>query len=160
MRHWLMKSEPHDYSFDDLLKDGRTPWDGVRNYQARNFMRDDMEIGDQVLFYHSNAKPPGVVGVCEVASEPYPDATQFDPASKYHDPKSDPQDPRWVLVDVTPVEALARFVPLEELRATESLAEMALLRRGQRLSIQPVTAAEFRAVLRLAAQGPVASAGS
>lgn len=160
MQYWLMKSEPHDYSFDDLLRDGRTPWDGVRNYQARNFMRDDMEVGDQVLFYHSNAKPPGVMGVCEVASSPYPDATQFDPASKYHDPKSDPESPRWVLVDVKPVQALARFVPLAELRVTESLAGMALLRRGQRLSVQPVTAAEFDTVLRLAAQEPVAPAGS
>ena len=160
MRHWLMKSEPGDYSFDDLLRDGRTLWDGVRNYQARNFMRDDMQVGDQVLFYHSNAKPPGVVGVCEVASEPYPDATQFDPASKYHDPKSDPEDPRWILVDVVPVEALPRFVPLDELRNTKSLADMALLRRGQRLSIQPVTAPEFRSVVRLASQRPAASAGS
>ena len=160
MKHWLMKSEPHDYSFDDLLRDGRTLWDGVRNYQARNFMRDAMEVGDQVLFYHSNAKPPGVVGICEVASGPYPDPTQFDPASKYHDPKSDPEDPRWVLVDVTPVEALPRFVPLQELRATESLAEMALLQRGQRLSIQPVTGAEFRTIVRLASKRPAASAGS
>jgi len=160
MRYWLMKSEPHDYSFDDLLKDGRTLWDGVRNYQARNFMRDDMKVGDQALFYHSNAKPPGAVGICEVVSDPYPDPTQFDPSSKYFDPKSDPENPRWVLVDVKPVEALSRFVPLEELRATKSLAGMALLQRGQRLSIQPVKAAEFRTVLRLASKRPAASAGS
>ena len=112
MKHWLMKSEPYVYSYDDLVKDGRTLWDGVRNYQARNFMRDTMEVGDQVLFYHSNVKPPGVAGICEVASEPYPDPTQFDPASKYHDPKSDPDNPRWMLVDVTPVELLPRFVSL------------------------------------------------
>ncbi len=160
MRHWLMKSEPDDYSFDDLLKDGRTMWDGVRNYQARNFMRDDMQVGDQVLFYHSNVKPPGVVGLCEVASEPYPDHTQFDPASKYHDPKSDPENPRWILVDVAPMKALPRFLPLQELRDTESLADMALLQRGQRLSVQPVTASEFKEVVRLASRQPVAPTGS
>ncbi len=123
-------------------------------------MRDAMTVGDQVLFYHSNAKPPGVAGVCEVASEPYPDPTQFDPASKYHDPKSDPDDPRWMLVDVTPVQALPRLVSLEELRGTKSLSKMALLQRGQRLSIQPVTGAEFRTVVRVAAKGPVTPAGS
>ena len=160
MRYWLMKSEPDDYSFDDLLKDGRTMWDGVRNYQARNFMRDDMQVGDQVLFYHSNVKPPGVVGLCEVASEPYPDHTQFDPASKYHDPKSDPENPRWILVDVAPMKALPRFLPLQELRDTESLADMALLQRGQRLSVQPVTASEFKEVVRLASRQPAAPTGS
>ena len=98
MRYWLMKSEPDVYSFDDLLKDGRTMWDSIRNYQARNFMRDDMKIGDQVLFYHSNAKPPGVAGIAEVVSEPYPDPVQFDPASNYHDPKSDPDKPTWSFV--------------------------------------------------------------
>ena len=160
MKHWLMKSEPHDYSFDDLLRDGRTLWDGVRNYQARNFMRDAMEVGDQVLFYHSNIKPPGVVGLCEVVSEPYPDHTQFDPASKYHDPKSDPENPRWILVDVAPMKALPRFLPLQELRDTESIADMALLQRGQRLSVQPVTASEFKEVVRLASRQPVAPTGS
>ena len=160
MRYWLMKSEPDDYSFDDLLKDGRTMWDGVRNYQARNFMRDDMQVGDQVLFYHSNVKPPGVVGLCEVASEPYPDHTQFDPSSKYHDPKSDPENPRWILVDVAPMKALPRFLPLQELRDTESLADMALLQRGQRLSVQPVTASEFKEVVRLASRQPAAPTGS
>ena len=160
MRHWLMKSEPDDYSFDDLLRDGRTMWDGVRNYQARNFMRDDMQVGDQVLFYHSNIKPPGVVGLCEVVSEPYPDHTQFDPASKYHDPKSDPENPRWILVDVAPMKALPRFLPLQELRDTESLADMALLQRGQRLSVQPVTASEFKEVVRLSSRQPAAPTGS
>jgi len=160
MQYWLMKSEPYVYSFDDLVKDGRTLWDGVRNYQARNFMRDAMDLGDQVLFYHSNVKPPGVAGICEIASEPYPDPTQFDPASKYHDPKSDPDAPRWMLVDVTPVESLPRFVSLDELRATKSLAKMALLQRGQRLSIQPVTAAQFRTVLRIASKSSATLAGS
>ena len=151
-----MKSEPNVYSFDDLLKDGRTMWDSIRNYQARNFMRDDMKIGDQVLFYHSNAKPPGVAGIAEVVSEPYPDPVQFDPASNYHDPKSDPDNPRWILVDVKPVEALPRFVSLEELRGAKSLSEMPLLQRGQRLSIQPVTAAQFRAVRKMASKKPAA----
>ena len=155
MRYWLMKSEPDVYSFDDLMKDKgrRTLWDGVRNYQARNFMRDEMKIGDRVLFYHSNAKPPGVAGIAEVVSKPYADPTQFDSASKYFDPKSDLENPRWILVDVKGVEHLPRFMSLEELRNAKKLAAMALLQRGQRLSVQSVTAVEYREVLRMAASG-------
>ncbi len=151
-RYWLMKSEPNVYSFDDLLSepDGRTPWDSIRNYQARNFMRDDMRIGDLVLFYHSNAKPPGVAGLAVVASEPYPDPTQFDPNHKYHDPKSTPDQPRWILVDVAPFDRLPRFVSLDELKSNPKLAEMQVCQRGSRLSIQPVKPEEWREVLKMA----------
>ncbi len=150
-RYWLMKSEPDVYSFDDLWKAKKrtTPWDGIRNYQARNFMRDEMQIGDGVLFYHSNCKPPGVAGLAEVASGAYPDPTQFDPADPHHDPKSDPEDPRWLLVDVRGVEKLPRYVSLDDLRGAKALASMRILQRGNRLSITPVTAAEWRAVKRL-----------
>ncbi len=152
MNYWLMKSEPDVYSFDDLLADEgqQTMWDSIRNYQARNFMRDSMNVGDKVLFYHSNAKPPGVVGIAEVASEPYPDPTQFDPAHNYFDPKSDPDDPRWIHVDIRAAGELPRFVSLAELRESPKLSEMALLQKGQRLSIQPVTSAQYREVLRIA----------
>jgi predicted RNA-binding protein with PUA-like domain len=146
MQYWLMKSEPGDYSIDDLERDGTEHWDGIRNYQARNLMRDQMEIGDRVLFYHSNAKPPGVVGVAEIASGPYPDHTQFDPKSKYHDPKSDPDNPRWIMVDVKVVEKLPRMVSLPELREYPELAEMVLLNRS-RLSVQPVTREQYEFIL-------------
>jgi predicted RNA-binding protein with PUA-like domain len=142
MQHWLMKSEPGDYSIDDLERDAKTYWDGVRNYQARNLMRDRMEIGDRVLFYHSNAKPPGVVGVAEVVSEAYPDHTQFDPRDPHFDAKSDPENPRWMMVDVEFVEKLPRIVGLPELRTYPELAEMVLLNRS-RLSVQPVGEDEF-----------------
>ena len=150
-RYWLMKSEPDVYSFTDLMKDKQqtTLWDGVRNYQARNFMRDQMKVGDGVLFYHSNAKPPGVAGLAEVASESYPDPTQFDPADSHFDPKSKPEDPRWVVVDVKGVQELPRMVPLDELKADPKLADMAVVQRGSRLSIQPVTAAEWARVKKL-----------
>ncbi|MHC4377013.1 MAG: EVE domain-containing protein [Planctomycetota bacterium] len=150
-RYWLMKSEPDVYGFDDLLaeSEARTPWDGIRNYQARNFMRDDMRVGDGVLFYHSNAQPPGVAGIAEIASEAYPDPTQFDPKSKYYDPKSPKDDPRWLLVDVAPVEALPRFVTLADLKGETKLEEMLVVQRGQRLSVQPVTPAEWRLVRKM-----------
>ncbi|MEX1025562.1 MAG: EVE domain-containing protein [Planctomycetota bacterium] len=155
-RYWLIKSEPETFSFDDLLASpGRTtPWDGVRNYQARNLMRDDMQVGDGVVFYHSNAKPPGIAGFAEVASEAYPDPTQFDPADAHFDSKSDAAAPRWLLVDIAAVEPARRFVPLDELKAEPALAEMAVVQRGSRLSVQPVTAAEWRTVRRLAGLGP------
>jgi predicted RNA-binding protein with PUA-like domain len=151
-----MKSEPDVFSFDDLwkAKGKRTPWDGVRNYRARNFMRDQMRVGDGVLYYHSNAEPPGVAGVAEVASEPYPDPTQFDPRSKYFDPKSTPEAPRWQLVDVKAVKKLPRFVSLQELKESPELATMGVVQRGNRLSVQPVTAAEWREVLRMGGSKP------
>jgi predicted RNA-binding protein with PUA-like domain len=146
-----MKSEPSVYSIDDLERDGETGWEGVRNYQARNFMREAMRPGDWVLFYHSNAEPPGIAGLARVVSEcAEPDPTQFDPSSPYHDPVSEPDDPRWWMVRVGFVERFARLLPLERLRAEPALAGMALLRRGQRLSVQPVTLAELRRVLELA----------
>lgn len=138
MAYWLIKSEPDAYSIDDLERDEREMWDGIRNYQARNMMRDDMRIGDEVLFYHSSCKEPGVVGVAKVASEPYPDPTQFDPESRYYDPKSDPDDPRWILVDIEFSRKLARTIPLAEIRERAELENMVLTRRGNRLSIMPV----------------------
>lgn len=150
-RYWLMKSEPEVFSFEDLERAPQrtTLWDGVRNHRARNFMRDDMRLGDGVLYYHSNASPPGVAGVARIARAAYPDPTQFDPASRYFDPKSTPEVPRWVVVDVQAVAPLERFVSLAELKQTPSLASMGVVQRGNRLSIQPVTAAEWRGVLEL-----------
>ncbi|PRP90680.1 EVE domain protein [Enhygromyxa salina] len=152
-RYWLMKSEPDVYSIDDLARDKRGEWEGVRNYQARNFMRDEMAIGDLVLFYHSNAKPPGVAGVARVVTEAYPDHHAFDEASNYYDPKSDPEAPRWWMVDVEFVEKLPELVTLDALKAEAQpegpLEGMLVARRGQRLSIQPVDKAHFARVLRL-----------
>ncbi|ADE55484.1 EVE domain-containing protein [Coraliomargarita akajimensis] len=152
MKYWLMKSEPDVFSFEDLKqRPGQTePWDGVRNYQARNFMRDEMKVGDQILFYHSNTNPPGVVGVAEVASSAYPDPSAFDQQSKYYDAKSDPENPRWILVDVKYRADLPRMVSLEEMKAIPELAEMRVLQRGNRLSITPVTEAEFEAIVAAA----------
>ncbi len=143
-----MKSEPDVFSFEDLkARPNQTePWDGVRNYQARNFMRDEMKVGDLILFYHSNTNPPGVAGIAQVASQPYPDPTAFDAESKYHDPKSDPNNPRWVLVDVRYKADLKRLVSLEEMKAMPELSEMRVLQRGNRLSITPVTREEFQAI--------------
>lgn len=149
MRYWLMKSEPDVYSIDDLARDGSTGWDGVRNYQARNFMRDEMKVGDLVLFYHSNADPPGIAGVARVCREAHPDPTQFDPSSKYHDPKSDPDDPRWLMVDVEFVEKFPHLVSLAELKANPKLEGMYVTRRGMRLSVQPVEPAHFEEVVRM-----------
>ncbi len=144
-----MKSEPDAYSIDDLERDGVEPWDGIRNYQARNFMRDDMSPGDLVLFYHSNADPPGVAGLCKVVETGLVDSLAFDPSSKYHDPKSDPDDPRWIMVSVGFVEKLPRFIPLSTLREDPDLEGMLVIQRGQRLSIQPVEPAHFRRVMKL-----------
>jgi predicted RNA-binding protein with PUA-like domain len=151
MRHWLMKSEPDEFSIDDLVRSPRqeTTWFGVRNYQARNYMRDEMRVGDRAFFYHSSCPEPGIAGIVEVCAPAHPDATQFDPQSPYHDAKSTRDNPRWVGVDVRLV-LQTRLVPLTELRAVPALADMVILRRGNRLSITPVTAAEWRAVLRLA----------
>lgn len=148
MNYWLMKSEPDVFSFADLkARPGqKEPWDGVRNYQARNYMRDDMKVGDRILFYHSNTNPPGVAGVAEVASAPYADPTAFDQKSKYYDPKSDPENPRWMLVEVKYKEDLKRLVSLEEMKAMPELSDMRVLQRGNRLSITPVTKLEFEAI--------------
>ena len=155
-RHWLVKSEPGTFSWTDLWNSpGRkTVWDGVRNYQARNLLRDEMKKGDLVFFYHSSADPTAVVGICEVVREGYPDPSQFDRSSKYHDPDSDPDDPRWYVVDIKAKEALPRPVTLQELRAADGLDDMVLLRKGSRLSVQPVSSDEWRTVLALARQSP------
>ena len=148
-----MKSEPHECSIDDLARAPRqtVPWTGVRNYQARNFMRDAMRVGDGVLFYHSSCAEPGIAGLAEVASAAYPDATQFDPASPYHDPAADPAAPRWLSVDVRLVRT-TRLLPLREMRGVPELASMRVLAPGNRLSITPVTPEEWRAVGRLLAR--------
>ncbi|MFG6466689.1 EVE domain-containing protein [Roseateles sp. BYS87W] len=146
MNYWLMKSEPDEASILDLQRAGTLPWTGVRNYQARNFMRDAMRIGDGVLFYHSSCPQPGIAGLAEVASAAYPDATQFDPANPYHDPKSDPASPRWLHVDVRWRET-TRLLSLKELRGAPELATLRVLEKGSRLSITPVTSDEWRAVL-------------
>lgn len=148
MAHWLMKSEPGECSIDDLARapSQTVPWFGVRNYQARNYMRDAMRVGDGVLFYHSSCAVPGVAGLAEVASAPYPDATQFDPASAYFDPKSTPEKPRWLLVDVK-LRRKTALLPLHRMRELPQLATMLLLRPGNRLSITPVTPVEWNAVV-------------
>ena len=150
--YWLIKSEPDVYSIADLERDGRSPWDGIRNYQARNFMMQEMAPGDGVLYYHSSADPPGIAGIARVASEAYPDPTQFDRQSRYYDAKSTREKPRWWLVDVEFVESFPVELPLPFLREQAALDGMALLRKGQRLSIQPVTAAEWKTVRSLAAR--------
>jgi len=149
MRYWLMKSEPDELSFDDVLAaPGRTTsWFGVRNYQARNFMRDAMQVGDGVLFYHSSCAVPGIAGIAEVASGPYPDASQFDPASPYHDPKATREQPRWISLDVRATREIA-FLPLTELRSMPELEGMVLLQKGSRLSVSPVTPGEWKAILK------------
>jgi len=149
-RYWLMKTEPDTFSIDDLERVDIEPWTGVRNYQARNLMRDQMQVGDDVLFYHSSTTPPGVAGLAKVHRTGVVDATQFDPKSKYHDPDSKQDDPRWICVDVKFVEKFAELVPLDVLRAQPGLEEMVLLRRGSRLSVQPVSAAEFKIIVGMA----------
>jgi predicted RNA-binding protein with PUA-like domain len=151
-RYWLVKSEPDDYAFDALLREPerKTPWTGVRNYQARNFMRDEMRVGDKVLFYHSSTEQPAVVGLAEVASQAYPDPTQFEPDSPYFDAKATPDAPRWFLVDIRALEPLARPVALAELKRDPALATCPLVRRGNRLSVMPLSADEYARVLELA----------
>ena len=151
MRYWLMKSEPDEFSIDDLAKAPKqtTPWFGVRNYQARNYMRDEMRVGDRAFFYHSSCPEPGVAGIVEISRLAYPDATQFDPKSPYYDAKSTRAEPRWVNVDVKLVQK-TRLVSVPVLRATPGLEGMVTLRRGNRLSITPVMPAEWRIVERLA----------
>lgn len=149
MRYWLMKSEPDVYSIDALRRDKRTAWEGVRNYQARNSMRDDMKIGDRVLYYHSNAEPSGVAGVAEVVREAYPDPHALDPASHYHDPKSTSENPIWVTVEIAFVERFPSVVPLAAMKAEPALAGMEVTRKGSRLSVQPVDAAHFEKVVAM-----------
>ncbi|QOW20035.1 EVE domain-containing protein [Lysobacter ciconiae] len=150
-RYWLMKSEPDAFSIDDLERVGTEPWDGVRNYQARNFMRDGMKVGDGVLFYHSNTKVPGIAGIASVASTAYPDESQFDPDSHYYDPKATREEPRWQLVDIRFERKLRRVIPLEEIKAhAEELGEeFALIRRGNRLSVFPVASDQYEFLLSL-----------
>jgi predicted RNA-binding protein with PUA-like domain len=151
--YWLMKSEPGAYSIDDLERDGTTHWDGVRNYQARNLMRDDMKEGDRVLFYHSNANPPGVAGIARVVREGYPDPTARDPKSHYFDEKASDDDPRWYMVDIAFEEKFGEVVPLATLKETAGLEEMVVTKRS-RLSVQPVRKEEFEIVRKLAARNP------
>ncbi len=152
MNYWLMKSEPDVFSIDDLKKKKVEPWNGVRNYQARNFMRD-MLLGDQILFYHSNADEIGVAGLMEVCARAYPDPTQFDAKSEYFEPKSTPENPRWSLVDVKFIEKFQRILTLETLKNTPELEGLLLLRKGSRLSVIPVEARHFKIILKLATKG-------
>jgi len=145
---WLLKSEPDVFSYDDLVRVGREGWDGIRSYQSRNFMRE-MRIGEEAIFYHSNAKPPGVAGICKIVETAEPDPTQFDPVSPYYDPHSKPEDPRWDWVTVAPVRALP-FVSLDELRVLPELADSRLLARGNRLSVFPLRDTEFDAIVQFA----------
>jgi predicted RNA-binding protein with PUA-like domain len=155
VKYWLMKSEPDEVSIDDLAaaRGRKVAWFGVRNYQARNFMRDDMKRGDRAFFYHSSCPEPGIAGIVEVSRESFPDATQFDPESKYHDPKATPAAPRWFNVEVRLV-AKTRFVRLAALRADPALASLVILQRGNRLSITPVTPAEWTRICQLAGAKP------
>lgn len=156
MNYWLMKSEPDAFSIDDLANapDKTEHWDGVRNYQARNMMQDEMKVGDQVFFYHSNCKETGIVGIAEVVKEGYPDFTAFDPESKYYDPKSDADKPRWYMVDIRFVQKLKRVITLAELKTYRSISDMRLLARGNRLSIMPVSKKHWDFILELENQAP------
>lgn len=158
-KYWLMKCEPESYSIDDLERDGTTGWEGVRNYTARNLMRDEMKAGDGVLFYASNADPSGVTGLAEIAREGYPDPFAFRQGHVYFDPKSDPASPTWITVDVRFVEKFAAIVPLDTLKRTRGLAKMMVVQKGSRLSVQPATKAEFEIVLRLGRAGASGSQG-
>ncbi len=147
---WLVKSEPEVYSIDSLEKDMETPWEGVRNYQARNFMRDSMCVGDKVLFYHSNADPTGVAGVATVSSPPIPDETQFNKKSEYFDPKATPQKPNWICVKIAFKEKFKTIITLAEIKSNKALKDMVLVQPGSRLSVQPVTQKQFETILGMA----------
>ena len=155
MAYWLVKSEPEEFGIDDLAaQPGKTEhWDGVRNYQARNFMRDEMKKGDQVFFYHSNCDTPGIVGIARVVREAYPDHTAFDPDDKHYDPKSDPDNPRWVMVDIKLVRKLKRTIALAELKQRDDLDGFALVRRGNRLSVMPVSEQHWNTILSMEKAG-------
>jgi predicted RNA-binding protein with PUA-like domain len=152
MNYWLMKTEPESYSIQDLAKEKKktTCWDGVRNYQARNTMRDDMKIGDRVLIYHSNANPPAVVGTAKIVKEGYPDHTAWDPDDHHFDPKTDKENPRWIMVDIQLEQIFDESIGLPDLREMKPLKDMELLRKGSRLSVQPVRKKEFDAILKAA----------
>lgn len=150
MQYWLFKSEPDEFSIDDLRQQKRAPWEGVRNYQARNFMRDQCRKGDIILFYHSSCKPAGVAGLAVVTKEAFDDPAQFDPKSPYYDSKSTPEKPRWQCVEVGFKEKFPRLVELSEIKASAGLKDMVLVRKGSRLSIQPVTEKEFQEILKMA----------
>ena len=149
VQYWLMKSEPSAYSWEQFESDGSTHWDGVRNYQARNLMRDEMKVRDMVLFYHSNCKPPHVAGIARVCRESYPDHTAQDSTSNYYDSKATPENPRWMMVDIEHMKAMERPVSLPDMRANPELEGMPLLQRGQRLSVQPVSEEHFEAICRM-----------
>ncbi len=151
MNYWLMKSEPDVFSFSDLKSRPKKtePWNGVRNYQARNFMRDEMKVGDLILFYHSSCEIPGVAGIARVSSTPYPDATQFDKKSEYYDAKATSENPRWILIDVSYERDLKNHVSLDEIRKHPELSPMRLLQKGNRLSILPVSKEEFNFIVKL-----------
>ncbi|WP_373078740.1 EVE domain-containing protein [Zhongshania sp.] len=151
MAYWLMKSEPDTFSLDDLSKrpKGTEHWDGVRNYQARNMMRDQMKVGDKVFFYHSSCPQPGIAGIAEVVREAYPDDSAQNPESRYFDPKASPENPRWFMVDVRFERKFKRLIPLAELKAEPALGEMLLVQKGSRLSIMPVTPEEWRQILSM-----------
>ncbi len=153
-KYWLMKTEPETYSIDDLKRDKREHWDGIRNYQARNFMMKEMQVGDEVLFYHSNCKVPGVIGLAKVCKEAYPDFTAWDPEAKYYDPKSSPDKPRWFMVDVAYVDTFKEVVSLSQMRETDELEGMRLLQKGNRLSIMPVEEKQFRHICKMAGCKP------
>ena len=157
-RYWLMKCEPEAYTIDDLARDGSTTWEGVRNYQARNFMRDDMKVGDGVIFYASNAEPSGAAGVAEISREAYPDPFAFQQGHHYFDPDSDPGNPIWYMVDIRFVEKFPAVVPLGTLKATPGLEKMVVTQKGSRLSVQPVTPKEFEIVVGLGRSGVAAPA--
>lgn len=150
-KYWLIKSEPEEFSWNDLKKskDKTTYWDGVRNYQARNFLRDEMMKGDLVLFYHSNADPLAIMGVCEVVKEGYPDHTQFDPDNDHHDPKADPENPTWIMVDIKFKKEFKNPVTLDEIKSNSKLKNMRLIQRGNRLSVMPVTKEEFDEIVKM-----------
>ena len=148
MQYWLMKSEPGELSIDDALAAKTNPWFGVRNYQARNFMRDNMRVGDGVLFYHSSCAEPGIIGLAEVVSTAYPDDTQFDSASKYFDPKATAENPRWMMVDIKAIRK-TKLLSLSAMRACEALSDMIVLKKGSRLSINPVTATDWKTIMKL-----------
>ena len=148
MNYWLFKSEPSDYSFEDLINDKETPWEGIRNYQARNFIRDKVQVNDNILFYHSNIKIPHIVGIAKVSSKAYPDYYAFDKSHKYYDPKSTKENPRWFMVDVQPVKKLNKIVTLEDIKNNTNLKDMVLV-NSSRLSIQPVTKQQWEMIINM-----------